>query len=254
MNAALATIDRLDWADIAAQLDVEGYAMLPGLMDEAAARTLARLPQTVGTAHRVPLTSLGLGRGELFYLGPQPPAPLELWRTGFYRHLAVIANRWNEISGVSGRFPAELDAFLRRNRQAGQLQAQSYLSRLGVEDYMVLHQRNEGEHVFPMQIVALLSAPGVDFQGGELVMIEQRPRMQSRPMVLPLKLGDAAIITTAGRPFKGTQGHYRVDLKHAISRVRSGERIGVELTLHDAHSRFSTFSRKTASARRPASA
>jgi hypothetical protein len=110
-------------------------------------------------------------------------------------------------------------------------QPQSHLNRLRVDDYLALHQRHDGEHVFPLQIVGLLTEPGSDFQGGEFVMTEQRPRMQSRPMVLPLKLGDAAIISTAQRPFKGTKGFYRVNLKHAISRVRGGERIGVELSM-----------------------
>jgi hypothetical protein len=234
MTPPLTIIDRLDWADITAQLDSEGYALLPGLMDEADAQRLTRLPQTLGATHRVLLESMDLGRGEIFPLGPALPAPLEAWRTGLYRHLAVIANRWNDTLGVSSRFPADLEAFLWRNRQAGQVRAQSHLSRLGAEDYVALHQRSEGDHVFPMQIVALLSRPGVDFHGGELVMVEQRPRMQSRPMVVPLQLGDVAIITTAERPFQGARGPYRVDLKHAISRVHSGGRIGVELTFHDA--------------------
>jgi len=136
--------------------------------------------------------------------------------------------------GIDHRYPAELEDFLRHNQKAGQTRAQSHLSRLGLEDHVSLHQRNDGEQVFPMQIVAVLSEPGTDFRGGEFVMTEQRPRMQSRPMVLPLKLGDAAIITVAERPFKVTKGYYRVNLKHAIGRVRKGERIGLELSFHDA--------------------
>jgi hypothetical protein len=226
-------IDRLDWASITAQLDAEGCAMVRGLLDARTARALARQVTAARTV-RVPLSSIELGRGELFYFEGRLPAPLETWRTGFYRHLAVIADRWNEALGVDGRYPAQLDEFVQRNRQAGQTRAQSCLSRLGVEDHVSLHQRNDGEQVFPMQLVALLSDPGTDFRGGEFVMVEQRPRMQSRPMVLPLELGDVAIITTAERPFKGSRGHYRVNLKHAISRVREGERIGLELSFHDA--------------------
>jgi hypothetical protein len=226
-------IDRLDWASIATQLDAEGHATLPGLLDAGTARGLAR-PAATATAVRVPLASSGLGRGDLHYFQARLPAPLETWRTGFYRHLAVIANRWNEILGIDGRYPAELDVFLQRNRKAGQTRAQSCLTRLGVEDHVSLHQRSDGAEVFPMQVIALLSEPGSDFQGGEFVMVEQRPRMQSRPMVLPLQLGDAAIITTAERPFKGTKRHYRVSVKHAISRVRAGERLGLELSFHDA--------------------
>lgn len=227
------TIDRLDWADISLQLDAEGFCLLPGLLGADVARGLAK-QTTASDASRVTLASSDLGRGELLYFGAGLPAPLESWRAAFYRRLAVIANRWNETLGIDGRYPTELEDFLRRNQKAGQTRAQSHLSRLGVEDHVSLHQRNDGEQVFPMQIVALLSEPGADFQGGEFVMTEQRPRMQSRPLVLPLKLGDAAIIATAERPFKGTKGYYRVNLKHAISRVRKGERIGLELSFHDA--------------------
>jgi hypothetical protein len=233
MSSPDTTIDRLDWASIGTQLDAEGYAMLPGLLGAEASRSLAQ-QATDGTIVRVPLASSDLGRGDLLYFGGRLPALLDTWRATLYRHLAAIANQWNDALGLDGRYPAQLDAFLQRNRKAGQTRAQSYLSRLGVEDYVSLHQRTDCEQVFPMQIVALLSKPGADFQGGEFVMTEQRPRMQSRPMVLPLKFGDAAIITTAQRPFKGTKGYYRVNLKHAISRVRKGERIGLELSFHDA--------------------
>jgi len=233
MTAFDTALDRLDWADIGSQLDAEGYAMLPGLFSADAARRLARQTHAWGTS-RVALESDDLGRGELFYFDAVMPAPLEHWRPAFYRRLAVIANRWNETLGIAYRYPAGLDEFLLRNRKAGQVRAQSHLSRLGVEDHVSLHQRNDGEQVFPLQIVVLLSEAGTDFQGGEFVMTEQRPRMQSRPAVLPLGLGDAAIIATAERPLKGTKGYYRVNLKHAISRVRKGERIGLELSFHDA--------------------
>jgi hypothetical protein len=227
-----AALDRLNWTDIGLQLDAEGYAVLPGLLGADAARDLAQQATAPG-AGRVALESGDLGRGELLYFGAGMPLPLQQWRIALYRRLVVVANRWNEILGVDHRYPAELEDFLRRNRKAGQTQGQSHLSRLGVEDYVSLHHRNDGEQVFPLQIIALLSKPGTDFQGGEFVMTEQRPRMQSRPMVLPLKLGDAAVIATAQRPFKGSKGYYRVNLKHAISRVRRGERIGLELSFHD---------------------
>jgi hypothetical protein len=224
----------LDWAGIAAQLDIEGYAIVPGMFDAEAARELARASEALSTGHRVSLSSTDLGRGDLIYPGASLPAPLGVLRKAFYGPLAVIANRWNETLAVGDRYPAELDEFHQRNRAAGQTQSQTYLSRLGVEDYVSLHQCNDGELIFPMQIVALLSEPGADFRGGEFVMTEQRPRMQSRPVVIPLKLGDAAIIATSVRPFKGAKGFYRVNLKHAISRVHAGERVGLELTFHDA--------------------
>jgi hypothetical protein len=228
-------IDGLDWTGIAAQLSAEGYALVPGLLGPDAARRLARETPTTEAGHRLPQASNGPWRGGLHYsfdacLSP----PWGVWRTAFYCHLATIANRWNEILGISDRYPAELDDFLQRNRQAGQFQPQSHVSRLGVEDYVALHQRSDGEYVFPFQVVALLSEPGTDFRGGEFVMTEQRPRTQSRPIVLPLKLGDAAIISTSVRPFQGTKGYYRVNLKHAVSRVHRGERVGVELSFHNA--------------------
>nr|WP_315591699.1 2OG-Fe(II) oxygenase [uncultured Cupriavidus sp.] len=233
MTASDTTLDRLNWVDIGLQLDAEGYAVLPGLLGANAARDLAQ-QISASDVDRVALASSGLGRGELLVFSKGLPAPLDQWRTALYRRLVIIANRWNETLGVDRHYPAELEDFLLRNRKAGQTRAQSHLSRLGFEDHVSLHQRNDGEQVFPMQIVAVLSEPGVDFQGGEFVMTEQRPRMQSRPAVLPLRIGDVAVIATAKRPFKGTKGYYQVNLKHAISRVRMGERIGLELSFHDA--------------------
>ncbi len=223
-----------DWIDIGAQLDSDGYALLPGAFDRDEARELARQISEDGVGRRVSLDSLELGRGEILRFGAQLPEPLASWRAALYRDLAPIANRWNEILGVEYRYPLELNAFLRRNSDDGQSQPLSHLNRLGAGDHLALHQSSDGEHVFPMQVVVLLSEAGKDFTGGECVLTEQRPRMQSRPMVVPLTLGDAAIISTAQRPFKGTKGYYRVNLKHAISRVRGGERLGVELSFHNA--------------------
>ncbi len=223
------TIDGLDWADIGAQLDAEGFCLLPGLLGADEAGSLARQMPAKPVGEGGPLHA-----ADLRYLGADLPAPLDVWRMVFYGHLALIANRWNETLGIDDRYPGKLGDFQKCNQNAGQTRGQSYLSRLGMGNHVPLHQCKDGEQVFPMQIVALLSTPGVDFQGGEFVMTEQRPRMQSRPMVLPLKFGDAAIITTAERPFHGTKGYYRVNLKHAISRVRQGERTGLELSFHDA--------------------
>lgn len=233
VSALETRLDRLDWTDIGSRLDAEGHAVLPGLWDAELARSLARQADAPH-ARRVSLASGGLGRGDLYCFDAGMPAPLEQWRAALYRRLVVHANRWNELLDVHARYPDELEDFLQRNRDAGQARAQSHLSRLGVEDYMALHQRNEGLQVFPMQVVALLSEPGGDFQGGEFVMTEQRPRMQSRPLVAPLGFGDVAIIATAERPFHGSKGYYRVNLKHAVSRVRKGLRVGLELFFHDA--------------------
>lgn len=233
MASIEATLDRLNWADIGMQLDAEGFCLLPGLLGADVARDLVQQTAAPG-ARRVTLESSDLGRGESFYFDAGMPAPLEPWRTALYRRLVATANRWSETLGLAHRHPAALEDFRRLNRKAGQTRAQSHLSRLGVEDHVSLHQRNAGAQVFPLQIVAVLSEPGTDFEGGEFVMTEQRPRMQSRPAVLPLQLGDMAVIATAQRPFKGAKGCYRVRLKHAVSRVRKGERIGLELSFHDA--------------------
>jgi hypothetical protein len=206
-------IARLDWAWIGAQLDAEGYAILPGLLDGAQTRSIAA---SIDTASVV------------------LPEPFSAWRNAFYPHLAPIANRWNSALGIEKRFPATFDAFHTQNKKAGQTASLPSLNRLREHDYQALHQHAEGASVFLLQLVALLSEPGKDFTGGEFVMTEQRPRMQSRPMVLPLHQGDVAIITVALRPCKGGKGFYRVNIKHAISQVRSGERIGLELLFHDA--------------------
>ena len=223
MNAA-----GLDWADIAAQLDEEGHALLPGWLGAGAARALAREAETLG-AVRVPLAASGLGSGELFCFEAGLPAPLDAWRTSLYPQLAAIANRWNQTLGVEARYPPTFSDFLQRNRPAGQARGQSHLSRLGVGDHVLLHACHGGEQGFPLQLVALLSEPGADFEGGEFVTVEQRPRMQSRPAVLPLQLGDVALIATDGRPVQGRRGPYRVRLQHAIGRVRRGERFGLAL-------------------------
>ncbi|KGD89207.1 prolyl 4-hydroxylase [Achromobacter sp. RTa] len=227
-----AVIDGLDWAGIAAQLDAEGYALLPQWLMPEQARALGR---HAAALERASLARGGLGQGDLHYFPADLPAPLAAWRADLYRRLAPISNRWSERLGSGYRYPGELEPFLRRGRQAGQTHALTHLSQLRGDDYVALHQRNEGAHVFALQLVALLAEPGLDFTGGEFVMTEQRPRMQSRPIVLPLRLGDAALIATAHRPVRGASGaDYRVNLKHAISRVLGGTRIGLELSFHDA--------------------
>ncbi len=227
------SVAKLNWTEIAAQLDQEAYAILPGLLDARLASLMAAWADTPAAACP-PLATNEPGCGDVFFLTQALPEPLDAWRAALYEPLSAIANRWNEALGVEERFPATFNAFQERNKQAGQARAQSNLSRLRQYDHQPLHQRAEGMLVFPLQLVALLSEPGKDFTGGEFVMTEQRPRMQSRPMVLPLHRGDAAIITVSQRPCKGGRGYYRTNIKHAISPVRSGERIGLELLFHDA--------------------
>jgi hypothetical protein len=226
-------LNNLDWTDISRQLGTEGYAMLPGMLDKNQTRDLAK-QITTKSANRLPLASCHLGQGDLLYFGANLPEPLQTWHTLLYRKLVNIANQWNKILHLDILYPNELQDFLDINNNVGQTKPQSYLNRLGAQDYQLLHQRNKGIEVFPLQIVALLSRPNVDFRGGQFVMTQQRPRMQSRPLVVPLDCGDAAIIATASCPFKGTNGYYRVQLRHAISRVLEGERIGLELSFHQA--------------------
>lgn len=234
MTAIHTAVDRLDWEGIGAQLDAEGYVVLPGLLGADAARELAQRMRPAKDVEGEPLRAADPGGADLLYFGATLPAPLDALRTSLYGPLAVIANRWNGALGIAARYPAAWAEFQRRNQQAGQTRGQSYLSRLVTGDHVPLHQRNDGEQVFPLQVVAVLCEPDVDFQGGEFVMTERRPRMQSRPLVLPLQLGDLALIATAQRPLDGRKGCYRVDLRHAVSRVRGGERIGLELSFHDA--------------------
>jgi hypothetical protein len=231
---AQVVIAHLDRARIGTQLDEEGYAILPGMLSEGQVRNLVEQLGSALIDRRDSLAAGDLGRGDLFFFGQKPPPLIAALRASFYEHLAPLANHWNAVLGVSECYPDTLDAFLVQNRQAHQVRPQSNLSCLREGDYQALHQRSDGRRVFPMQLAALLSEPGKEFTGGEFVMTEQRPRMQSRPIVLPLCKGDMAVIATAQRPHKGTKGYYRVNLKHAISRVRSGERIGLDLMLHDA--------------------
>ncbi|WP_431256857.1 2OG-Fe(II) oxygenase [Roseateles chitinivorans] len=231
-------VDRLDWPGIEAELGQEGFVVLPGVLDD---RQVAELVALVSAADAIRQTSLaveGLGQGERFALPATSPQPLfELLvdlRQLFYRRLVPVANHWNALLEVAQTFPDTLDELMALRAEVKDRPARSSFTRLRVDDYEALHQCAEQPLAFPLQLVALLGEPGQDFTGGEFVMTEQRPRMQSRPMVLPLRRGDLAIITVARRPHQGSRGYYRVNLKHAISRVRSGERIGLELLLDEA--------------------
>lgn len=232
MNNSLITF--LDRERVAAELDQEGYCLLPKLLEVEQARALsAAVSDAARPRVEQSLEKVGLGRGALWRLAGPAPKPLDSWREAFYELLAPIANRWNLAMGLDAHFPAELNQFQESRLVASAGRSHLALSRLREDDYQALHQSVNGEPAFPLQLIVLLSEPGADFVGGEFVMTEQRPRMQSRPMVLPLRLGDAALITVATRPFKGSKGFYRVNMKHAVSRVRQGERFGLELLFHD---------------------
>lgn len=224
-----------DWDGVAGRLDADGFAVLPGLLTAGECSELAALYDGGGRFRsKVVMASHGFGRGEYKYFDYPLPDLLSRLRTALYARLAPIANRWNETMALGQRYPATHAEYLARCHAAGQTRATPLMLRYGPGDYNCLHQDLYGEHVFPLQAVMLLSRPGEDFEGGEFVMTEQRPRMQSRPMVVPLAQGDAAIFAVSHRPVQGTRGTYRVNLRHGVSRVVRGQRTTAGLILHDA--------------------
>jgi hypothetical protein len=176
----------------------------------------------------------GFGRGEYKYFDYPLPEPVAALRAALYPPLAEIANRWNEAMGVEVRYPAAHTEYLGHCHQAGQTKATPLLLQYGEGDYNCLHQDLYGEHVFPLQATFLLSEPESDFTGGEFVLTEQRPRMQSRPHVVPLRLGDGVVFAVRHRPVQGARGTYRVNLRHGVSQVRSGRRYTLGIIFHDA--------------------
>jgi hypothetical protein len=176
----------------------------------------------------------GFGRGEYRYFAYPLPPLIERFRAALYSRLAPIANGWHERMGIDHRFPAEHAAFLDRCHLAGQARPTPLLLRYGPGDYNCLHQDLYGEHVFPLQVAVLLSAPGADFAGGEFVLTEQRPRMQSRVEVVSMAQGDAVLFAVNSRPQRGTRGDYRVTMRHGVSRLRSGRRHTLGIIFHDA--------------------
>jgi hypothetical protein len=228
-------IGALDWPAIELELDAYGCAVAPKLISRETCRSLAALyPDDAHFRSRIVMAAHGFGRGEYKYFADPLPEPIVSLRRGFYPRLAPIADRWNEAMGVSVRYPAEHDAFLARCHQAGQKRPTPLLLRYGPGDYNCLHQDVYGEHFFPLQVAILLSEPCHDFTGGEFVLTEQRPRMQSRAEVAPLTQGDGLIFAVRERPVQGTRGTYRVNLRHGVSRIKNGERFTLGIIFHDA--------------------
>lgn len=225
----------LDWAGMATSLDTHGCATTPALLTPAQCRALAStFTSDKAFRSRVIMARHGFGRGEYKYFAyPLPDTVLGL-RTALYPHLAGIANRWNTTMGIATRYPAEHAAFLDRCHKAGQGKPTPLLLQYGPGDYNCLHQDLYGEHVFPLQVTVLLSEPGEGFVGGEFVLTEQRPRMQSRAEVVPLRQGEAVIFPVHHRPVQGTRGIYRVNMRHGVSRIRSGQRHTLGVIFHDA--------------------
>jgi len=228
-------IATLDWRGIAAALDAHGCAVVNGLV---AADVCAELTATYDVEDRfrsrIVMASHGFGRGEYKYFAyPLPPVVGEL-RASLYPPLATIAGHWNETMGIAVRYPSTLDEFLERCHRAGQTKPTPLVLRYGEGDYNCLHQDVYGEHLFPIQATVLLAAPGRDFTGGEFVLTEQRPRMQSRAEVVPLEQGDCVIFPVRHRPVRGSRGSYRVTMRHGVSRLRSGRRHTLGIIFHDA--------------------
>lgn len=225
----------LDWPGVERDLDSQGSAVIPGLLSAAECDAIAGLyAQEAGFRSRVIMGRHGFGRGEYRYFAYPLPDLVQDLRTGLYPRLAPLANRWNALMGIGVRYPDTHAEFLDRCHQAGQVRPTPLLLQYGADDYNCLHQDLYGEHVFPLQVAILLSQPGRDFTGGEFVITEQRPRMQSRPEVAPLVQGDALVFAVHHRPVAGTRGTYRVNLRHGVSRVRGGHRHTLGVIFHDA--------------------
>lgn len=225
----------IDWTRVSNDLDAQGSSVIENLISPAECSALAALyPAEEGFRSRVVMARHGFGRGEYKYFSYPLPDVIARLRTAIYPHLAPIANRWNEAMGVDVRFPQKHAQFIKRRHAAGQRRPTPLLLQYGAEDYNCLHQDLYGEHVFPLQLTILLSEPGRDFIGGEFVMTEQRPRMQSRPEVVALRQGDAVVFAVHHRPVRGTRGIYRVNLRHGVSRVHSGHRHTAGIIFHDA--------------------
>ena len=225
----------VDWDGVAAALDARGYATLPGLLTPAECAALAALYADDGAFRsRIVMQRHAFGRGEYKYLRYPLPALVAALRTAIYPRLVPVANRWRALLGHSERFPETLEAFLARCHAAGQTRPTPLILHYEADDYNCLHQDLYGDLVFPLQLTVLLSDPAEAFAGGEFMLVEQRPRAQSRAEVVPLAQGEAVVFAVNHRPVRGTRGVYRVALRHGVSRVRSGRRETLGIIFHDA--------------------
>ncbi len=228
-------LNKIDWSAAAEELGAHGCALLPGLLDE---RACAEMIDTWGDRRRfrseVVMARHGYGRGVYRYFDYPLPGGVGELRTSLYPPLARIASGWSEALGSDTRYPADHEAFLARCRAAGQLRPTPLILRYETGDWNALHQDIYGETLFPLQVAILLSEPGEDFTGGEFVLTEQRPRMQSRAEVVPLRRGDGVVFPVRERPVKGSRGWHRRAMRHGVSRLRSGLRFTLGIIFHDA--------------------
>jgi uncharacterized protein len=226
---------RFDWNHVADDLNRQGYAVMEKLLSKDECRMLSSLyPDDSRFRSRVVMGRHGFGKGEYKYFAYPLPGLIERLRTELYPHLVPTANHWNERMGLDMRYPTKHEEFLKLCHEAGQLRPTPLLLQYEPGDYNCLHQDLYGELAFPLQVAILLSEPGEDFTGGELVLTEQRPRMQSRPEVVPLWQGDAVVFAVHHRPVNGARGTYRINMRHGVSRLRSGRRHTLGVIFHDA--------------------
>jgi hypothetical protein len=229
------TLCALDWPALTQQLDADGHALIPGLLDRAQCETLRVLyDQDAPFRSRVVMARHNFGLGEYRYFAYPLPALLQELRQAFFPSLRAIANSWQERMGTGIQYLPEHADFLAQCHAAGQHRPTPLLLRYRAGDYNCLHQDLYGELAFPLQVAILLSRPGEEFTGGEFVLTEQRPRMQSRASVVPLLQGDAVVFAVAQRPVLGVRGYHRVNLRHGVSRLHTGERFTLGVIFHDA--------------------
>jgi hypothetical protein len=235
VRSAQQRVDRYDWAALAADLANHGCAVLERLLAPDECRQIAGLyPHEAHFRSHIHMARHGFGRGEYRYFSYPLPELIGGLRTALYARLAPVANDWNGRMGDATCYPGEHAAFLKLCHQAGQVRPTPLLLQYGPGDFNCLHQDLYGDLAFPIQVAILLSQPGSDFTGGEFVLTEQRPRMQSRVEVVPLQQGDAVAFAVHNRPVQGTKGSYRVNLRHGVSRLRSGQRHTLGIIFHDA--------------------
>jgi uncharacterized protein len=239
-SAAMAAIggkpelEAVDWRRVEAELDRSGHSVLPGLLTPAECATAAAWYEQARFRSTVVMARHDFGSGEYKYFDYPLPEPLATLRPRLYEALVPTARRWHEALGLDASWPATHAGYLERCRAAGQSRPTPLLLRYGPDDYNCLHQDVYGQLVFPLQVAILLSEPERDFSGGELVLTEQRPRRQARVEVVPLGRGDAVVFAVRDRPAPGKRGVYRVQMRHGVSRIRTGQRLVLGIIFHDA--------------------
>lgn len=225
----------LDAGDLQAELDASGHVLIPGLLDTARCNGLVRQYADGGAFRsRIVMARYHFGRGEYQYFAYPLPAEVQALRGAAYALLAPVANAWNERLAMPQRYPRTHADYLAHCHEAGQRRPTPLLLKYEAGDFNCLHQDLYGAQVFPLQLAVLLSQPGEDFEGGEFVLTEQRPRQQSRVQVVPLRRGDAVVFAVNQRPVRGTRGDFRATLRHGVSRLRGGRRFTLGIIFHDA--------------------